>query len=249
MSIFSHQYYVHSGAFLEHVNATFYMWPIGCSLFAQNITAVVRGDNVLLWKNTTSTSTSFHDSTPFIRSSAPSDPLEMAWGVLMLNAFAQDVTYTLNTTQLFTPFELQLLSGLNNTNNSLALLGERLTTMTSLSYALFVWDFLISTPGRISPDSWSPVFATIFGSHSFVMAGLVIQILPLVIGAVTCFILIFVFVTATRRSQSSDNIIRDGRMISVISLLRNSSLPAIVHDSDEITQDIRRERAIRTHVS
>ena len=215
MGIFSHKYSTHSDAFLEHVNITFYMWPIACSLFAQNITAELRGDNVLLWKETMPAPTG--NPTPFIRSSAPNDTLEIAWGTLMHNAFLKSVGYISTSAQLFTPFELKLSSGLNNTNNSLALLGERLTTVSSLSYALFVQGWRTSPPAT----GWKPVFAAVSGSRSFVMGCLDIQIVPLAIGVVTCSIMIFVFVTASRWSRLSDDIIRDGRVINMHQGMQN----------------------------
>jgi hypothetical protein len=217
------------------------MWPIGCSLFAQNITARLRGDNVLLWKDSTPTPT--NNPTPFIRSHAPNDPLEIAWVRLMFLSSVEDPGYYWETTHRFLPLNLLLLSGLNSTDNSLALLGERLTNMTSLSYALLVHDWRTSPPD----GGWNPVFAIASGSRSFVMAGLVVQILPLAIGAVTCSIIIIVFVAVSRRSQLSDDIIRDGRVLNVISLLHNSSLPAIITDSDENIRDLPRDRAVRTY--
>ncbi|KAF9510670.1 hypothetical protein BS47DRAFT_49906 [Hydnum rufescens UP504] len=55
----------HKNAFLEDVNATFYIWPIGCSLFAQNITVDVQGDNTLLSKKTAHTPSD--NPTPFLQ--------------------------------------------------------------------------------------------------------------------------------------------------------------------------------------
>ncbi|KAF9513091.1 hypothetical protein BS47DRAFT_1393580 [Hydnum rufescens UP504] len=75
-------------AFHEDVNATFYIWPIACSLFAQNITADVQGDNTLMKKNTSSTTTD--DPTPFLQPDIPHDPLEIAWGSMMSNIYLQE---------------------------------------------------------------------------------------------------------------------------------------------------------------
>jgi hypothetical protein len=218
------------------VNVTFYIWPIGCTLFVQNITAKVRGDNTLLWKEDTLTPTATR--TPFIRPHAPDDPWELTWAPLFSYVSPQSSPYL-------------LFSGLNSTSNSLSLLEKRLSTMTSLSYALLAqqWRRTVSLEGDSQfNQSWSPIFANVSGSRSIVMAGLVVHSLPLAIGIVTCFALVFVFVTTARQTKPTDNIIRDGRVINMISLLHNSTLPAVVADGNEDDRDLRRIRAVNTHV-
>ncbi|KAF9511950.1 hypothetical protein BS47DRAFT_1124728 [Hydnum rufescens UP504] len=117
-------------AFLENVNATFYIWPIGCSLFVQNFTAHVLGDNTLLWRNITHTPTD--NPTPFLWHDIPHDPLEIAWGDMITQIYLSQVVMfpqlpsvsSEGSSQFLTPFELQLGSGLNSTNDSFTLLGE-----------------------------------------------------------------------------------------------------------------------------
>ncbi|KAF9511959.1 hypothetical protein BS47DRAFT_1394651 [Hydnum rufescens UP504] len=236
-------------AFLEDVNATFYIWPIGCSLFAQNITAHVWGDNTLLWRNITHTPTD--NPTPFLWHDIPHDPLEITWGHMIVEIYVSQTTmfpslYLEDFPQFLTTFEHQLGSGLNSTNDSLALLGERLSSMTALSYTLLAHTY------RSSPDSvpqfiqgWSPVFATVSGSQSILMAGLVVQTLPLILGIVTCSILIFVFAAVARPSTSSNNVLQDGQVINMVSILHNSSLSTVIPNSNE---DLQRIQAMHTHV-
>ncbi|KAF9513090.1 hypothetical protein BS47DRAFT_987529 [Hydnum rufescens UP504] len=77
------------------------------------------------------------------------------------------------------------------------------------------------------------------------MAGLIVQTLPLIIGIVTSSILIVVFATAARQSTSSDNVIQDGQVINMVSLLHNSSLPTVIANDNE---DLQRIQAMQTHV-
>jgi hypothetical protein len=236
-----------SDAFLEDVNATFYIWPIGCSLFAQNITADVQGDNTLLWRNITHTPTD--NPQPFLWHDIPHDPLETAWGDVIFSIYVSQSPLLSSVSegppQFLTPFELELGSGLNSTNDSLALLGERLSSMTALSYTLLAQTFH-GSPDRVPQfhQGWSPVFATVSGSQSIVMAGLVVQTLPLILGILTCSILIFVFAAAARPSISSSNL-QDGQVINMVSLLHNSSLPTVISNGNE---DFQRIQAMHTHV-
>ncbi|KAF9511968.1 hypothetical protein BS47DRAFT_1127892 [Hydnum rufescens UP504] len=148
--------------------------------------------------------------------------------------------------QFLTTFELQLGSGLNSTNDSLALLGEQLSSMTALSCTLLAQTFRSSPDNVPQPHQpWSPVFATVSGSQSILMAGLVVQTLPLILGIVTCLILIFVFVASARPSTSSNNVLQDGQVINMVSILHNSSLPTVIPNSNE---DLQRIQAMHTHV-
>ena len=230
------------------MNVTFYIWPIGCSLFTQNFTADVWGDNTLLRKKTAHRPTD--NPTPFLRDDTPHDPLEIAWGYLMYKIYVEEAPILLpssqNPSQSLTPWELQLGSGLNSTNDSLALLNDRLSSMTALSYALLVQTFrsTLDSGSQVYRD-WSPVFANVSGSQSILVAGLIVHTSPLIIGIITSSILIFVFLAAARLSRSSDNIIQDGQVINMLSLLHNSSLPTVIANGNEHHQRI---QAIYTHV-
>ncbi|KAF9510671.1 hypothetical protein BS47DRAFT_50025 [Hydnum rufescens UP504] len=150
-----------------------------------------------------------------------------------------------DTPPFLKPFELQLGSGLNSTNDSLVLLGDRLSTMTALQYTLLVPTLhsTVDLGSQIGLD-WSPIFATVSGFQSILMACLTVQTLPLIMGIITSSILIFVFAVAARQSIS-DNVMRDGQVIDMASLLHNSSLPTIIANGDEGLQRI---QAMQTHV-
>jgi hypothetical protein len=235
------------------VNATFYIWPIGCSLFAQNITADVRGDNVLLRKTAHALP---QNPTPFLRDDIPHDPLEFYWGYMIFDIYhAESGLLSLlsplspeGPSQFLTPLELLLGSGLNSTNDSLALLSDRLSSMTALFYTDLIQTYCntpSSGPQVYFGQECSPVFATVSGSQSIVVAGLIVHLLPLIIGIITCSILIFIFVATAGQSTSSDNVIQDGKVINMVSLLHNSSLPTVIANGNE---DLQRIQAIHTHV-
>ncbi|KAF9510720.1 hypothetical protein BS47DRAFT_52281 [Hydnum rufescens UP504] len=198
------------------------MWPIGCAMFSQNITAEVRGDNVLLWKSSPPPPSPTPNPTPFIHLETPDDPWEAHWAEFIYPLLSDQF---LSPGQLFAPIQLQFLSGLNSTNDSLALLGERLTTASSLSCAMLLQFWRIPFTAVPPRAQWTPVFAPAQASGSFVTALLVVQTLPLIIGLLMCSILISVFIVAARWSKSSDNSIQDGQVLNLISLFHHLSLP------------------------
>ncbi|KAF9510702.1 hypothetical protein BS47DRAFT_51765 [Hydnum rufescens UP504] len=231
-----------NNAFHEDINMTFYIWPIGCSMFSQNITAEVRGDNVLLSRSLPPVPTP--NPTPFIHSKTPDDPWEAGWAEFIY-FLCNGTMHTLSPTQVLTPFQLQLLSNLNSTADSLALLGERLATAASLSGAMLL--HFCHTPSTVPSDlQWKPVWANVPGSHSVIQAGLVVQTQFLMAQFILWSILLFVFIVAAGQLKSSDDVLQDGQVINLMSLLHNSSLPHTV--IKDVNKDLQRNQAMHMHV-
>lgn len=226
-------------SFLETFTVKFYVWAIGCSLYVDNISARVRGDNALLWHSEPPTIT---QDIPLYQRPLPTEPLEMVWASLLQRVESEAGS---GDAWMWT----SLLRSFNSTGR-ISDLEASLGRLTALSYAL-VAQYLSTTTIQKQDGSqyWNAVNATISGHQSILFAHLRVNPFPVVLGSLAVLLLMAASVCYTGlRRNPDDNINWDGGVIDVITLMHGSSLPAIIAGNPHSVEDSRRERSECTDI-
>lgn len=252
-------------AFNETATVTFYIYPLACSLYTTPITASVRGDGKLISTDASKGLRNDSDPTPFYRP-LPTQNTELLWWNLTDGLFhlQQNDVSSANSgggSVAFTWLELTLLDRVVN-GTGIRSLEDSLAYMSTLAYALFVqsWRSQLDAAGggtqalKALATSWVPVNVTLNGSQPELFARLKVEGIQLFVTFVCIILLFLVTIISTYGHASAhiDPVIRDGGVIDILSLMSESSLPAVIGEGadDEVDgRDGRRVRAERTLVA
>ena len=230
---------------------TFYIWPLGCSLFVESVPARVGVDGRLQSVNPTSNVTT--SLTPFIRP-RPTNPMEqLYWNITdgLFNVQATDLSMANRGggNIKFTWLELLLLGAVVN-GTGIDAMENYLSHLSTLTYSLIVqnWRSALLTGDASYEGLWVPVYYTVSGTRPLLTARLKVNGVPLITGCICVLLLVIACLATIRRFQAHDSVIRDGGVIDIISLLHRSSLPGIIVGDPNELHDRRRERAERTMI-
>lgn len=252
-------------AFNETATVSFYIYPLACSLYTTPITALVRGDGKLI--STTDTSELRNDSnaTPFYRP-LPTHDTELQWWNLtdgLINLQESDISNENSGggSIEFTWLELTLLDRIVN-GTGIRSLEDSLAYISTLAYALLVQSYRAQLDAAGGgPDalkglasSWVPTNVTLNGTQPQLFARIKVEGTQLFITLCSTVVLFLVTLISTYGHASAhiDPVVRDGGVIDILSLMAESSLPAVIGnggDDEGDGRDGRRVRAERTLVA
>lgn len=241
-----------------------YAWPIGCSIYVQDITAEVLGNNRLL--RTTSSPIPIGTSNIFNRPTS-TDVLEIAWEPLIAAVYwAEYETGSSSSNSSkgeILPADwlqdliLPSLSGNSSLVDRISAMEDVLERFTALAYGLIIQSFRSQTHDGI-PEvaaSWLPANRDVLGEQSIVRGKFTINGLQLIIGAVCVAVLVLsslcaMALSTDKTEEARTSLIRDGGVIDLISLMNGSSVPGILADGSlmNTSEEKRREVAERTFV-
>lgn len=204
-----------------------YVWNIGCSLYIEEISAEVRGDN-MLQSHTTNDSRLFVYR-PFFRPE-PSHPLEMAWTTLV-DTISGTPWWPGPLPTRWLENQLQDVFNLTGaTNDKLTLLEARLQNITSMAYALCIdhlrmEDANTGINGKFQytpiPDIQKPAASACLRINGIpVLVGLVC------VAAMAVCVIVAAGVSATTESSDYAAIVATG-IRSTIAPMRGVDLPAL----------------------
>jgi hypothetical protein len=254
-------------AFLENGTFTLYVWPIGCSLYIDNITAEVGGNNKLL--SSTSKPRDI-DRTHVFNRERPTDPLLISWEPLIESIWYSEMGTAISSGAgipvqwleniLYAP----LNSGVPSTTGPSPTVAERMAAMekilehlTGLAYGMLVQSFRSQTRdgSTVVGLNWEPTSAIITGQRVVLCGKFVVNGLQTVVGTISICVLAFALLFAiTQRCDNAPDshggVIRDGGVIDLISLVNRSALPGVIASANVAasTKDERRAVAERTMV-
>lgn len=170
----------HSHELFQPLNATFYLWPIACTLNLENATAQVLGTNQLLAYSTNQPDNGFQS--PFDIQSIPSDPLVQNFGYLF-NTFEAFQGHLQIASVASRFLENQLLPLLNETSaphisslpldssaDRLAAFADTVSRLTCTAYALILDSSRSPPASQQDAAVWAPTKATV-GVKETVLAG------------------------------------------------------------------------------
>jgi hypothetical protein len=232
---------------------TFQYWPIVCTMFLENLTAQVRGDNTLL-----SYSEPFNDSQaaklrPFARPLPPSS-YERAWGPLFDGIWINEhstwvISYTSHDSSIEPRWlESQLVKFLNGTTSTpmqkIAALEAGLQSITSVAYSLIAQQLRVN-------GSLASLNATVDveGQQQIPLAMLHVNGAQTVLGLLCVAVLFLCVLYATEMRDGllprEESHVIVGDSLDFMCLMRGSSLPELLvepaHKSS--TSDTRRNKA------
>jgi len=122
------------------------------------------------------------------------------------------------------------LRALLDTNPNITTLEDNLASVTSLIYSLFIQRFrdLYAAGDATSSSTWTPQYATGAGEHPVLKAYLQVSGIPLLVGSLSVLVLCAVSIICVAGHGVKDDIVRDGGVIDLVSLLYNSALPEML---------------------
>jgi hypothetical protein len=237
-------------AFNESVMVTFFIWPLACVLTADKATAAVLGNGTLESLNISSIPP--HTAFPFM-TNEPKNHLESNW-VPLLGAI-----YTMIGDAYGTPWIQDTMQSLLDERPSITTLEDNLASLSSLTYSLLIqeWRNRYASGDATLASTWVPQYAIVAGEHPVLKAHLQVNGIPLLVGSLSVLVLSAISVACVVGHGITDNVMRDGGVIDLVSLLHNSALPEMLtgHE-DGGNQKIgdtmfttRRNRARRTMVA
>lgn len=112
---------------------------------------------------------------------------------------------------------------------------DTLAHIASISYAVVVEQYrqrFAQHDPKVN-QYWQPETVTLQGTEPIILAKLAINWIPLAIGLSSTILLTLVTLTSVWGHDVVDPIIRDGRMIDLISLLSESALPQLLARDDD----------------
>jgi hypothetical protein len=237
--------------FPENVSVTFYYWPIACTMYLEDLTAIVRGDNALL-------SHSFNGSQarnllPFARA-LPSSPYERAWGQLFDAIWYNEMNVGGGIDTVYFPsywLERQVMRLLNESTSTssqeIAALEANLQSITSVAYSFLVQQL------RIVKNLTSKA-ADVQGQQQTTLAKLHVNGLQATLGLL-CVIMLFLCVLYAFRmggglGPREDRYIIVGDALNLMCLMRGSSLPRLLFQPKygPSTPDARRDKAEKVDI-
>jgi hypothetical protein len=245
-------------AFKEDVIVTFFIWPLACVLVADQSTATVLGNSSLDSLNISSIPP--HTAFPFM-TNKPKNQIESNWVPLIDALFATESASQqgLEPTRGFSWLETTMRSSLLDRPN-ITTLEDDLASISSLAYALLIqrWRIRYADGDTTLASTWMPNNATVTGEVPVLRAHLQVNGIPLLVGSLSVLVLGIMSVMCIVGHDKTDNAVRDGGVIDLISLLHNSALPEMLmgHEEDSGYQKIgddmfamRKSRARRVMVA
>ena len=240
-------------AFNENVTVTFYIWPLACVLVAGQSPAVVLGNGHLESHNISNTAP--HTAFPFM-TNEPKNQLESNWVPLLDALSASEGVEGVGSG--FSWLETTMQSLLMERPN-ITTLEDNLASLSSLTYSLLLqrWRIRYADGDTALSSTWMPQNSTVGAEVPVLKAHFQVNGIPLLVGSLSLLVLSTVSVVCVVGHGINDNVVRDGGVIDLISLLHNSALPGILagHEEDDGDQmrDIifamRRTRARRVVVA
>jgi len=216
--------------FNESLTVTFYVWPLGCVLVTNNATARVRGDGSLLFLNVTNPT----PYTPFpYLSNQPKNALEKYFAPLYDAIIGSEADIEEKEDEGNTWIEQTLRVTLAN-QPTLRALEDSLSSITSLAYSLLIqkWRTGLSDKDSTVLSNWVPEYKTAQAHYPLLRAHLQVNATPLLVGSISTLLLVAVSLICVVGHRISDHIVRDGSVIDLVSLLRDSALPDILVGDD-----------------
>lgn len=223
-------------AFNESVAVTFYFWPLACVLTADQATATIFGNGTLESSNASSIPP--NAAFPFM-TNEPENQIESNWVPLLGAIYQAGCEYV--KPNYISWLETAMQSSLDE-QPSLKALEDSLAILSSLAYALLIqgWRNRYATGDATLASIWTPQYKTVAGEHLVLRAHLQVNGIPLLVGSLSVLVLGTVSALCIVGHGITDNIVRDGGVIDLVSLLHNSALPDILagHEEDSGDQEI-----------
>lgn len=209
-------------AFNESVATTFFIWPLACVLTADQATATVLGNGTL--KSLSISDVTPRTAFPFM-TNEPKNQLESNWAPLL------GAIYTALVDAYNHPWLRDILHSALEKRPSITTLEYDLASISSLTYSLLIdgWrNQYAAADGAALAPPWVPQYAIVAGERPVRKAHLQVNGIPLLVGSLSVLVLSIVSVTCLAGHRTTDNIVRDGGVIDLVSLLHNSALPEIL---------------------
>ena len=209
---------------------TFFIWPLACVLNADQATAIVLGNGTLESLNISDPV----PRTPFpFLSNEPKNQIESNW-VSLLDALPGPSYEDGLTAAENTWFENTMQSLLTE-RPSISTLEDNLARISGLSYALLSqnWRTRYANGDTTLSSRWAPWNATVAGKVPVLKAYLQVNGMPLLVGSLSTLILVVTSRMCVIGHGITDNTVRDGGVIDLISLLHNSALPGLLVGHEE----------------
>jgi hypothetical protein len=240
--------------FNENVTVTFFIWPLACVLVADPSTAIVLGNGHLDTHDISSIPP--HTAFPFI-ANEPKNQMESNWVPLLdaLSASEGADGMESGTTWLETTIQSLLAE-----RPSITTLEDNLASISSLAYSLLIqrWRIRHATGDATLASTWMPRNATVAAEVPVLKAYLQVNGIPLLAGPLSVLVLSIISLICIVGHGKNDNIVRDGGVIDLLSLMHESALPEMLagHEEDGESQKIsdamfamRKSRARRVMVA
>lgn len=223
-------------AFNENVTVTFYIWPLACISVADQSAAVVLGNGRLESHNTSNIPP--HTAFPFV-TNEPKNQIESNWVPLLDALSASEGASGQESGPSWLETTVQSLLA---DQPSITTLEDNLASISSVAYSLLIqrWRIRYAANDTALASTWMPQNATVAAEVPVLKAYLQVNGIPLLVGSLSMLVLGTISVMCVLGHGTSDNIVRDGGVIDLISLLHNSMLPEILtaHDEDGGSQTV-----------
>lgn len=249
-------------AFLEPVNITLYVWPLGCALYTQHMLAQINGDNELQQATLApGTSLKTFDPTPFMRKTANMSNTEVYWGTIMWLSHRFEI---ITVPRIWVPvktmigggfsaftgpaqFDATALAALSHAEQFRAL-EEHLSSLSAFTFGVLVQCYTAATLQNSTTglrQYWSQQRAMASGSRKVLQAALHVNGLQLLFSSISVVALASVVLLTISRFSFRDCIRRDAGVLDLTSLLNNSSLPNVLRgdNGDYFLKTQRRKQA------
>lgn len=245
---------------MQNTTITYYQWPIGCSLYLEQINATVRGDNQLVASNHNPPPIS--TVMPFVRSK-PVTVLERVFARIVDTVWSMESSpHHYGITGQFLPsywLEQKLMTLLNQKNLSsssrLDTLETMLQNLTSTAYALLIHSIRTGSEANESGSETKLAYVSVLGRQDdAVFAKLQVHGLPVMIGLVCVLVLAGCTMASTRPDHPfgarDDGVLLAAGVMDIMYLMHESGLPgALTPSPSDLTEDDqRRSKAERLDV-
>jgi len=119
--------------------------------------------------------------------------------------------------------------------HSITTLEDNLARAISLTWSLLIQRFRnrFAAGDTSLSSTWTPQHEIGSGEHPVLKAYLQVNGIPLLVGSLSVLVLCAVSIMCVAGHGVNDNIVRDGGVIDLVSLLHNSALPEIVAGPEE----------------
>lgn len=245
-------------AFLEPLNISLFIWPIGCSLYAQNVLAQINGNNEIQQITPAlTTPIKTYDPTPFMRKTSIMSGTETHWGLLIWESNRLEIYNTPQTwmpeknmtnggfqaPEKLTPFQATALEALSQPQ-PLRALEVHLSSLSALTFGAVVqyWVTTLSQNNEPVTQKWYPMRAIVAGSRTVTQATLHVNGVQLLISCISVLALAVVTISTLARPPYREQTYRDAGVLDMISLLHHSSLPRVIRGGDDQSFEARRRK-------
>ena len=210
--------------------ATF-IWPLACVLNADQTTAIVLGNGTLESLNISGPA----PRTPFpFLSNEPKNQIESNWAPLF-SALPAPIGRGDGTPVTPNTWVENTMQPMLAEPPSISTLEDNLASITALSYALLSqdWRTRYANGDTTLSSRWAPQNATVAGKVPVLKAYLQVNGVPLLVGSLSTLVLVVTSRMCVIGHGITDNTVRDGGVIDLISLLHNSALPGLLVGHEE----------------